>query len=403
MTDSAGDRQDLNRRTLLYLVGLAAVAATAFLGPANINKASAQSTAENRSENIAGTWQGTLHGGRDLRQVFMISKVDGVGYKGVIYSIDQASYGLPISQIALQGATVKISVAAIGGAFEGKLSADGKMIVGTWSQGDPRPLTLALATPKTAWAMPEAPREVPPMAANADPSFEVATIKPSKSGAPGLEALTFNGRNFAARNSSLVDLIAFAYEVQARQIIGAPEWVERDRYDIAAVPVEAGTPTDQQLKLMIRKLLAERFKLTFHHDKRELSVYALAVGKDGYKLSRSQSQGTQDDITQIASAGGLTLNMVDATVSDFAGYLQMLVLDRPVVDQTGIEGRFDFQCTFTPNNSQFGGRPPQLPPPTNSSPGLFEAIQQQLGMKLDAAKIPVDVIAIDHVENPLPN
>ena len=91
------------------------------------------------------------------------------------------------------------------------------------------------------------------------------------------------------------------------------------------------------------------------------------------------------------------MNMVNATVSDFTSCLQILVLDRPVVDQTGIEGRFDFQCTFTPDDSQFGGRPAQLPPPTNSSPGLFEAIQQQLGMKLDAEKTPVDVIAIDRV------
>jgi uncharacterized protein (TIGR03435 family) len=406
MTESAASGPDLRRKTVLNLIGLAAVATWALLGTANVNQVGAQSTAENQPQNIADTWQGTLHGGRDLRQVFKISKADGAGYKGFIYSIDQASYGLPISEITFESATVKMVVAAIGGSFEGKLSADGKTIVGIWSQGNPRPLTLARATLETSWTLPEAPPEILPMPEIAEPSFEVATIKPNKSGAPSLQVLTFNGRDFTARNSSLVDLITFAYDVQARQIVGAPEWVDKDRYDIAAVPAEAGAPSDQQLKTMIRKLLAERFKLTFHNDKRELSVYVLTVLKNGHKLSRTKSQGSQDGINQIPGAGELTLNMVNATVPDFTGYLQMLVLDRPVVDRTGIMGRFDFQCRFTPDDSQFSGHPPPLPPPTdtaNSSPGLFEAIQQQLGMQLDAEKIPVDVIAIDHVEKPSPN
>ena len=94
------------------------------------------------------------------------------------------------------------------------------------------------------------------------------------------------------------------------------------------------------------------------------------------------------------------------TMADFAGFLQMLVLDRPVVDKTGISGRFDFHLTFTPDDSEFGGHPPPLPTATettNVSPGLFEAIQQQLGLKLNPEKTPVDVIAIDHVEKPSAN
>jgi hypothetical protein len=204
MSEKATCRPDLSDKALRHLVGLAAFSASSLLGITAVAQVSAQSTAQNQRQNIADTWQGTLHGGRDLRQVFKISKADGTGYKGVIYSIDQANYGLPISQITLEDVTVKISVAAIGGAFEGKLSLDGKMIVGTWSQGNSRPLTLARATPETAWATPEPPHDVPPMAENADPSFEVATIKPNKSGSPSLQSLTFSGRNFAARNSSLL-------------------------------------------------------------------------------------------------------------------------------------------------------------------------------------------------------
>ena len=94
-----------------------------------------------------------------------------------------------------------------------------------------------------------------------------------------------NGRNFTTRNSSLDDLIAFAYEVQTKQIVGGPDWMDKDRYDIAAVPDEEGAPNVHQLKIMLQKLLADRFKLTFHHDKRELSAFVLTVGKNGQKLT----------------------------------------------------------------------------------------------------------------------
>jgi uncharacterized protein (TIGR03435 family) len=103
---------------------------------------------------------------------------------------------------------------------------------------------------------------------------------------------------------------------------------------------------------------------------------------------------------------GLTMVMANAKMTDFTGFLQMLVLDRPVVDRTGIDGRFDYSVTFTPDDSQFNGHPPKLPPQTegaDSSPNLFAAIQEQLGLKLDAEKTPVDVIAIDHVEKPSAN
>jgi uncharacterized protein (TIGR03435 family) len=99
------------------------------------------------------------------------------------------------------------------------------------------------------------------------------------------------------------------------------------------------------------------------------------------------------------------MGMANARLADFTGFLQMLVLDRPVVDRTGITGRFDYNVTFTPDDSEFNGHPPKLPQTetSDSAPNLFAAIQEQLGLKLDAQKTSVDVIAIDHVEKPSAN
>ena len=103
------------------------------------------------------------------------------------------------------------------------------------------------------------------------PGVDVATIKPNNSGLSGMQQLTINGRDFKTVNSSLSDLMQFAYNVQLKQIIGAPEWIDKDRYDIAGTPDQEGAPSVEQLRTMVRKLIAERFQLKFHHDKRELS------------------------------------------------------------------------------------------------------------------------------------
>ena len=135
-----------------------------------------------QDRDITGTWQGTLHAGKDLRIVMKVSKADAGGLKAVMYSIDQGGQPIPASSITLQGMTVKFAVSAIGGTYEGKLSnTDGTTISGTWSQGpNPLPLDLTLANDKTAWTIPEPPPPPKQMAADADPSFEVATIKPIK-------------------------------------------------------------------------------------------------------------------------------------------------------------------------------------------------------------------------------
>jgi uncharacterized protein (TIGR03435 family) len=369
------------------------------------------------AHDIVGVWQGTLHAGRgrDLRTLVKVTKDDG-HYKGVFYSLDQGAHPVNLDSVALQGSDVKFALNMAGLTYEGKLSADGNTIDGSSHQGGSAlPLVLTRATPETAW---EIPKPQPPpklMAADADPNFEVATITPNNTNATSMQALIINGRKFLTRASSLGDLISFAYEVQSKQVVNAPDWLEKDRYDIEAVPEQEGVPNPQQLRIMIKKLLADRFKLTFHHDQREMSAYVLSVGKEGPKLKDTQLKGPLPGIGIRPGNGGITLNMVNAKISDFTGFLQSLVLDRPVVDKTGLQGHYDFQCTFSPDDSQFGGHPPQFPKQGNnadsgasdtaapSAPSLYDALQQELGLKLAAEKTSVDVLAIDHVEKPSPN
>jgi uncharacterized protein (TIGR03435 family) len=375
--------------------------------PTSQTAATAPATETHARGDMSGDWQGTLQTpDRALRIVEKISKADK-GWAVKMYSIDQGGQGFNGSSGVLDGSAFKFTIDLIGGTFQGNVSADGNSIVGTWTQGpNPLPLTLVRATKETAWEIPPPPTPPKPMAADADPSFDVATIKPNNSGAPSMQGLTVNGRNFATRNSSLGDLIGFAYEVQANQIVNAPDWLNKDRYDIAAVPDQEGSPNVQQLRTMMQKLLASRFNLKFHQDKRELSAYVLTVGKNGPKLKPTEIKGTLPGLGMRPGAGGLTLVMANGRVQDFTSFLQMLVLDRPVVDRTELTGRYDCNVTFTPDDSQFNGHPPKLPPATDNTeaaPNLFTAFQEQLGLKLDAQKTQVGVLAIDHVEKPSAN
>jgi uncharacterized protein (TIGR03435 family) len=397
----------------LVTVLVAATAGQSVLAQAAQAPSAAPQAAPASPRDLADTWQGTLHAGQDLRTIVKITKDDKGAYKGTFYSIDQGSQGFALDSVTLDGSDVKMTLKIFNLTYTGKLSADGKTIDGTSSQGGGSlPLVLTRATPETAWEIPKPQPPPKPMAADADPSFEVATIKPNNTGATSMQGLVIRGRKFMTRASSLGDLISFAYEVQAKQIINAPDWLDKDRYDIEAVPEQEGVPNPEQIRIMIRKLLADRFALKFHHDKREMSAYVLTVAKDGQKLKPTQLKGNLPGIGIGPGTGGITLNMINATIGDFTGFLQILVLDRPVVDKTGIEGRYDYRCTFTPDDSQFGGHPPPMPQAKDNgstdtaapaAPSLYDAIQQELGLKLSAEKTAVDVIAVDHVDKPSAN
>ena len=367
------------------------------------------------SHDLVGTWQGTLHAGQDLRTVVKITKDEKGAYQGTFYSLDQGAQGFPLDSATLQGSDVKFTLKLFNLSYQGKLSADRNTIDGTSSQGGGSlPLVLTRTTPETAWEIPKPQPPPKPMAADADPNFEVATIKPNNSNATSMQALFIRGRNFLTRASSLGDLISFAYEVQAKQIVNAPEWLDKDRYDIDATIEQEGIPNPEQVRAMIRKLLTERFKLTFQHDQREMSAYVLTVGKEGSKLKPTQLNGQLPGIGMRPGTGGITLMIRNGKINDFTGFLQGLVLDRPVVDKTGLTGRHDFECTFSPDESQFNGHPPQFPRQGDNNngsndtaapaaPSLYDAMQQELGLKMSAEKTAVDVIAIDHVEKPSAN
>ena len=338
--------------------------------------------------------------------ILVVSKADG-RLQATLYSVDETAQPFRVSSISQDGSTVKFAIDLNGTAYEGKLNAANNTIAGTWTQGvTPLPLNFSRATKETAWEIPAPPPPRKLMPADADPSFEVATIKPNDSGGTSMQVLTFRGRSFITENSSLADLIMFAYSVQMKQVIGAPDWIERDRYDINATPDQEGTPSADQVRVMIRKLLADRFQLKFHRDKRELSAFVLTVGKDGSKLKAAQPNGNLHGIGVQPAASGEMMFANNSPIPAFTSFLQSLVLDRPVVDQTGLTGRYDLTLTFTPDDSLFHGHPPAFPKPADGvepAPGFFDAIQQQLGLKLTAEKTEVDVLAIDHVEKPSAN
>jgi uncharacterized protein (TIGR03435 family) len=254
----------------------------------------------------------------------------------------------------------------------------------------------AVAAPARATA----PAGPVPMAADASPSFEVATIKPSDPKQCCARTFNRDGRRFETTNTNLQYLMQFAFDLQARQIAGGPPWFNQDVFDVQGEIDGVGIPNTRQWKQALQTLLVERFHIQMHHETRELPAYALMVAKDGPKLTKGdgdpahpQSMGFGGAYGQTMSGGG-----ANATLADLAGELQRLTLDRPVVDRTGLTGTFNIQLTFTRENPAAMGLSPDLP--DNAAPSIFVALQQQLGLKLEPVKAPVDVLVVDHAEKP---
>jgi uncharacterized protein (TIGR03435 family) len=389
------------------LAGILAVAIPVILGITNAPELRAQAQSVPKQD-ITGTWQGKLMvpqaNDGELRIVFKILKADEGGLKATFYMIDRPVPGLPASGVAIQGSNVTITIPGIGSTYEGKLDADATTLTGKWTAGGmPMPLTLAHVKDEAAWEIPKPPPAPKMMAADADPVFEVATIKPSDPNRPGRRLFSIRNTEVATVYTTVNDLIVFAYGVHVRQISGAPAWAESDRFDITGKPEGGGRPNPNQFKTMLQKLLGDRFQLAFHRDKKQLTVYALTVGKNGPKLTRSEAASPTPDLP--FRPGNLPAS--NATMEEFAGFMQAH-LDRPVVDQTGLKGRFDFQLQWTPDETQSDslrgpGPPPKPPEGAETQPDLFTAMQQQLGLKLKSTKAQVDVLVIDKVEKPSEN
>jgi uncharacterized protein (TIGR03435 family) len=246
------------------------------------------------------------------------------------------------------------------------------------------------------------------------PTFEVASIKRSTFGTDGAR---FNGQvgRVTVTNNSLRNIIRNAWGLQAFQIVGGPDWINNDRWDIVAKA--EGNPQGPEMLAMVQNLLADRFKLVVHRETREMPIYALVLAKPDRALGpklRASSIDCQKEMTAAIARGGgapprdgkllcgirivsghLEMNAVPMT--NFARNISPIA-GRSVVDKTGLTGDFDGELTWTPDASL--GAPQDGPPPANDGPSLFTAMQEQLGLKLDAQRGPVEVLVIDSVDRP---
>jgi len=357
------------------------------------------------AQTIEGTWQGTLippNQNDGIRLAFKIDK-NGNAYQGVFYNLANGRQ-LNLGAITLQGNAVKIAIPGNGMSYDGKIETDGNSITGTLLQGtNPLPLPLKRATRETAWELPPPPIAPKPLPEDTKPEFEVATIKPAGvSPGPGLNVTATELR---ARSISLADLITFTFELHLTQVLGLPGWAETEGYEIVAKLPQGGDPSDVQIRTMLKNLMQSRFGLSFHTETRELSVYTISIGRNGpagIKMVKNATNG------QRVGAQGLGRTVFSGiTIAGFAGQLQLRVLDRPVIDRTGLTDRYDFTLNWRPDEFQFpratAAQRAAAVAGADALPDLFTAVQEQLGLKLDATKAPVDVLVIDKVSRPSEN
>src|SRR6185369_10764020 len=284
------------------------------------------------AQTIEGTWQGTLippNKNERIRLAFKIDK-NGNAYQGRFYNLANGRQ-LNLGAITLQGTAVKIAIPGNGMNYEGKIEADGSSITGTLIQGtNPLPLPLKLATAMTAWELPPPPAAPKPLPEGTKPEFEVASIKPT--GQPGGLGLNVTATELRAPNISLAGLITFTFELHSTQVSGLPGWAQTEGYEIVAKLPQGGDPSDVQIRSMLKNLMQSRFGLAFHTEKRELSVYTISIGKNGPAGIKMVKNTTNGQRVGAQGLGRTTFSGV--TMADFAGQLQLRVLDRPVIDRT---------------------------------------------------------------------
>ena len=291
--------------------------------------------------------------------------------------------------------------------------------------------------PQARAQSPQAGGEQPPATASAQstqttgepsPSFEVTSIKPNRSGDMFIRIMFQPGR-FTANGVTTKHLITMAYNVKDFQVAGGPGWINSERYDIEAKEPDSiaeelpKLPPDQreeQSRLMIQALLADRFKLKLSHTTKELPAYALVVAKNGPKLQQARPGDTYPKGIKgpdgVGHAGVMRMGPGELTGQGIAiKFLARLLseqLGRDVLDQTGLKGNYDLTLKWTPEPGEGmmlrgpeGGNPgpESAPPPESSGPSIFTAIQEQLGLKLEPTKAPAEVLVIDHVEKPSEN
>ena len=237
------------------------------------------------------------------------------------------------------------------------------------------------------------------MAATADPSFDVATIKPS---APGTRSLTqIRGNRFVTEGTTFLDLFKYAFDVHPDQVVGGPAWLRTEKFDVVADPETEKRPSSDQMKVLLQKLLVERFHVVMQRGQRVLPVYLLMKAAEVPKLQQSGDDPKGIPVAGYDSRGELEVR--NATMANFATFLQRFVLDRPAIDQTGIDGHFDLVLRWTPESLGVTNKGAEAGGEATAVPNLFTAIREQLGLKLEARKVPAKVFLIEGAEPPVEN
>ncbi|HET9402513.1 MAG TPA: TIGR03435 family protein [Candidatus Acidoferrales bacterium] len=263
--------------------------------------------------------------------------------------------------------------------------------------------TASGATPATS-----TPVEVP-----TNLEYEVASFKVNKEGG-GSSSWSNGGDALTARNVSLLNMVINAYGVKPFQISGAPSWLDSERYDVDAKMDDATADMLKKLpekerteavRLMMQKLFEQRLKLAVRHDTKEMPVYFLVIGKSGPKL-KDMKPDEKGGSTHTSSHGGIfTMNAQGVQLGNLVGMLSNS-LGRIVIDKTGLTGRYDFDLNWTSDDHVAlapSGGDASLAVSDASGPSLVTAIQEQLGLKLETGKGPVEIIVIERVERPSDN
>jgi len=238
------------------------------------------------------------------------------------------------------------------------------------------------------------------VAQSPDLQFEVASLKPSQPGAKagGIRPAP-GGRRYTVAGVPLKLLFTVAYRIREDQISGGPGWMGTDLFDMNA---EAERPSSMdELHVMLQNL-KERFKLRMHSETKERPVYVLTVDKAGVKMNPHEIGSAGDPWIEQPGFGKINARF---TPMDYFAWRPSLILDRSVLDRTGLKGGYDFDLSWTPD------LPPGFPegglingqPVDTSGPTVFAALEKQLGLKLEPQKGPVEVLVIDHVEKPVEN
>jgi uncharacterized protein (TIGR03435 family) len=257
---------------------------------------------------------------------------------------------------------------------------------------------FALATSETLWEF-SGPSKKPMGSATADPAFEVTSIKPSS---PDAKSRDSSGpgptRVYHSRNATVADLIRFAYQMRQRQIDGGPSWMNTLKFDVDGEPDIPGLPSLDQQRLMLKKLLAERFSLKLHIEKRDFHVYALVVQSSPPKVNASDPKHDPGShihfiLTRLPD-GDTAFQFLTTTMPEFIDLLMNFIQDRQIVDETGLSGRFNFTMALPP--AAMGGNEIE-------KANAFLLGVEQLGFKLEPKRELVDVLVIDHLDQPSAN